>query len=205
MKIQKLVIVLLVFGCQIHVHAQQGGVDDDEILQLLDTDYNQTVSFDEIDQGAQRIRGMDANGDKQVSVAEMAAARGVDGGAELATQLMGFDKNKDGKLSADEVPHRMRLILKSADKDRDGLVDRAELAAMTAEVAASAPPSGRRRGGRDDDDDDDDETSPTRMVQLAMSFDADSNGQLNRQELTKFAEAFAQRGGLGRPRAERSE
>jgi Ca2+-binding EF-hand superfamily protein len=200
-KIQKLLILLLVFGCQIHVHAQQGGVDDDEILQLLDTDYNQTVSFDEIDQGAQRIRSMDANGDKQVSVAEMAAARGVDGGAELAKQLMGFDKNKDGKLSADEVPHRMRLILKSADKDKDGLVDRAELAAMTAEVAASAPPAGRRRGGRDDDD----EINPTRMVQLAMSFDADSNGQLNRQELTKFAEAFAQRGGSGRPRAERPE
>ncbi|WP_168564393.1 EF-hand domain-containing protein [Crateriforma spongiae] len=202
MKIQKLVIVLLVFGFQIHVHAQQGGIDDDEILQLLDTDYNQTVSFDEIDQGAQRIRGMDANGDKQVSVAEMAAARGVDGGAELAKQLMGFDKNKDGKLSADEVPHRMRLILKSADKDKDSLVDRAELAEMTAEVAASAPPAGRRRGGRDDDDD---EISPTRMVQLAMSFDADSNGQLNRQELTEFAEAFAQRGGPGRPRAERPE
>ncbi len=197
-KINKLLIALVLLGGPLHVYAQRGGADDDEILQLLDSNYDQSISFEEIDQGAQRIRSMDKNGDKRVSVVEMAAANGVDGGAQLADQLMGFDKNKDGKLSADEVPHRMRLIVQSADKDEDGLTDKKELAAMTAEVAAAAPPT-RRRGRPDDDDDD--EINPARIVQRALSFDADGNGQLDKQELETFAEAFAQRGRgrAGRP------
>lgn len=199
----KLLIVSIALGCPIHVYAQRGGADDDEILQLLDTNYDRTISFEEIDQGAQRIRSMDANGDKQVSVVEIAAANGVDGGTELADQLMGFDKNKDGKLSADEVPHRMRRIVQSADKDKDGLTDKKELAAMTAEVAAAAPPARRRRGRPDDDDDD--EINPARIVQRALSFDADGNGQLDKQELETFAQQFAERGRGGRARAGRPD
>ena len=194
MNMQKLLLVLSSLVFPIHAYAQRGGNVDDEILQLFDTNEDQTVSFDEIDQGAQRIRRMDANGDMQVSVVELAAASGVDGGAELANQLMAFDKNKDGKLSADEVPHRMRLIVQSADKDKDGLTDKMELAAMSAEVEAAAPPAGGRRR-----QDDDDEINPARIVQRALSFDEDGDGQLGKQELAKFAEAFAQRGGRGRP------
>ena len=205
MKIQKLLVVLFALGCPIQAYSQRGGNVDDEILQLFDANEDQTISFDEINQEAQRIRSMDANGDKQVSVVELAAASGVDGTADLANQLMGFDENKDGKLSADEVPHRMRLIVQSADKDKDGLTDKTELAAMAAEMAAAVPPASRRRGGPDDDDDDEDEISPARMVQRALRFDADSNGQLDSQELTKFAVAFAQRGRGGRQRAGRPD
>lgn len=204
MKIQKLLVVLFALGCPIHAYSQRGGNVDDEILQLFDANEDQTISFDEINQEAERIRSMDANGDKQVSVVELAAASGVDVGADLAKQLMGFDKDKDGKLAVDEVPHRMRLIVKSADKDADGLMDKTELATLAAEMAAAAPPERRRRGGRDDDDDDD-EMNPARLVQRALSFDADSNGQLDSQELTKFAEAFAQRGRGSRPRAGRPD
>ena len=203
MKIRKLLIALVALACPNYLYAQQGGVDDDEILQLLDTDFDQVVSFDEIDQGAQRLRRMDANGDKRITVVELAAASGTGGGAALENQLMGFDKNKDGKLSADEVPHRMRRIVTSADQDKDGLTDKAELAALAAEMAAAQPEvrlgSRRRRGGRDDEDDD--EIDPVRMVQQALSFDADSNGQLDKQELEQFAQAFAARGRRGRPQA----
>ncbi len=203
MKIQKFLVVLMALGCPIHAYAQRGGNIDDEILQVFDANDDQSISFDEIDQRTQRIRSMDANGDKQVSVAELAAASGAGGGAALAKQLMGFDNNKDGKLSPDEVPRRMRLVVQSADKDKDGLTDKTELAAMAAEMAAAAPPAGRQRGGRDDDDDD--EINPARMVQRALRFDADSNGQLDSQELAKFAEAFAQRGRGGRQRAGRPD
>ena len=202
MKIQKFLVVLMALGCPIHAYAQRGGNIDDEILQVLDANDDQIISFDEIEQGTQRIRSMDANGDKQVSVAELAAASGVGGGAALAKQLMGFDSNKDGKLSPDEVPRRMRLVVQSADIDKDGLTDKTELAAIAAKMAAAAPPAGRQRGGRVDDDD---EINPARMVQRALSFDADSNGQLDNQELAKFAEAFAQRGRGGRPRASRPD
>lgn len=205
MKIQKLFIVFLVLGCPILAHAQRGGNIDDEILQVLDANDDQIISFDEIEQNTQRIRGMDANGDKQVSVAELAAARGVGGGAALAKQLMRFDENEDGKLSPYEVPRRMRLIVRSADRDKDGLTDKTELATMAAEMAAAAPPAPRQRGGRDDDDDDDDEINPARMVKRALRFDADGNGQLDSQELTKFAEAFAQRDRDGQTRAGRPD
>ena len=203
MKIQKFLVVLMALGCPIHAYAQRGGNIDDEILQIFDANDDQIIAFDEIDQRTQRIRSMDANGDKQVSVAELAAASGAGGGAALAKQLMGFDSNKDGKLSPDEVPRRMRLVVQSADKDKDGLTDKTELAAMAAEMAAAAPPATRQRGGRDDDDDD--EINPARMVQRALRFDADSNGQLDSQELAKFAEAFAQRGRGGRQRAGRPD
>ncbi len=54
------------------------------------------------------------------------------------------------------------------------------------------PPDGERRGP----------PSPERMVDHAMSFDADGDGKLDRAELTKFAEelhAMRMRGGPGGP------
>jgi len=206
----KMLIAIVVFGCPVQVHAQRGGNDVDEILQLFDADDDQTITFNEIDQSAQRIRIMDANDDKQVSAAELVAASGVAGtvrsSAALASQLMEFDQDKDGKISPDEVPHRLRLVVQAADQDKDGLMDKAELDAMAVQMAAAAPVARRRRSGRDDDDDEnDDEVNPARMVQRALMFDEDNNGQLNSHELRKFVEAIARRGRRGRPRTNRAD
>ncbi|MFN5757339.1 MAG: hypothetical protein ACK54F_00235 [Planctomycetia bacterium] len=61
-------------------------------------------------------------------------------------------------------------------------------------VAHAEPPAGAkdRRGP----------PSPERMVEHAMTFDADADGKLDRAELTKFAEemqAMRMRGGPGGP------
>jgi hypothetical protein len=68
-------------------------------------------------------------------------------GLALVNRLMAFDKNKDGKLSRDEItdPGLLRLIL-SADANNDGFVTREELIAM---VAKRRPGSEEGPGKRD--------------------------------------------------------
>jgi len=74
------------------------------------------------------------------------------------------------------------------------LVAAALVAFGMASVAHAEPPAGaqERRGP----------PSPERMVEHAMTFDADGDGKLDRAELTKFAEemqAMRKRGGPGGP------
>jgi len=45
------------------------------------------------------------------------------------SQWMSFDKNGDGKLTADEIPQRMSAILGKADSDKDNALTPAELEA----------------------------------------------------------------------------
>ncbi len=46
----------------------------------------------------------------------------------LVTRIFGqSDVNKDGKLSGDEIPARMRQMLGRADTNKDGAIDKAEL------------------------------------------------------------------------------
>lgn len=52
------------------------------------------------------------------------------------------DANKDGKLSGDEIPERMRQNLARIDTNKDGEVDRAELEAMARNFG-----QGRGEGG----------------------------------------------------------
>ena len=57
---------------------------------------------------------------------------GAGDGGGMAERLMSFDKNKDGKLAADELPERMQRLIKGADADGDGSVDKNELADFAA-------------------------------------------------------------------------
>jgi Spy/CpxP family protein refolding chaperone len=87
-------------------------------------------------------------------------ARPKDGdGKSLVERMMAFDKNKDGKLTRDEItdPRLLRLF-DQADTNKDGVVTREELEAFAAKQAAQGGgrdgpggpggPGGRGRGGR---------------------------------------------------------
>lgn len=63
-------------------------------------------------------------------------------------RLMAFDKNKDGKLTKDEITdERLLRLFDRADADKDGVVTKEELTALAAKLAAEAADEGGRPGG----------------------------------------------------------
>jgi hypothetical protein len=55
--------------------------------------------------------------------------------APLVTRMMAFDKNKDGKLTKDEVTdERLHRLFDQADTNKDGVVTREELEALAAKL-----------------------------------------------------------------------
>lgn len=110
-------------------------------------------------------------GNEGGNAAAPAAATAPAAPSGMVTRLMAYDKNKDGKLSKDEVPERMAQILTKADKDGDGVATEAELIAAYSTPASTSASvndqgggkgknnmqdTGADYGGGDDDDDDDD-------------------------------------------------
>jgi len=46
---------------------------------------------------------------------------------EIVERLMAFDKNKDGKLTKDELPERMHHLIPLGDTNKDGALDKDEI------------------------------------------------------------------------------
>jgi hypothetical protein len=46
---------------------------------------------------------------------------------EIVERLMAFDKNKDGKVTKDELPERMQDLIAKGDTNKDGALDKAEI------------------------------------------------------------------------------
>lgn len=74
----------------------------------------------------------------------------------IVDRMMAFDKNKDGKLSKDEISDRRLLrMFERADADKDGVVTKEELTAMAVRMAGEndgprggfGPPGGGAPGG----------------------------------------------------------
>lgn len=67
----------------------------------------------------------------------------------LAARLMTFDKNKDGKLTRDEITDdRLLRLFDRADANRDGVVTKDELSSLATQSAAEEPRGGGPRGGQ---------------------------------------------------------
>jgi hypothetical protein len=65
--------------------------------------------------------------------------------APIVKRMMAFDKNKDGKLTKDEVTdERLHRLFDRADKNKDGVVTKDELIALAKEMAEER---GDERGG----------------------------------------------------------
>ena len=54
---------------------------------------------------------------------------GVD---DVVARLMAFDKNKDGKITRDELPERMQFLIDLGDTNKDGALDRDEIKKLAA-------------------------------------------------------------------------
>jgi EF hand len=46
---------------------------------------------------------------------------------EIVERIMGFDKNRDGKVTKDELPERMHGLIARGDTNKDGALDRDEI------------------------------------------------------------------------------
>jgi len=66
----------------------------------------------------------------------------------IVSRLMDFDKNKDGKLTKDEITdERLLRLFDRADANRDGVVTKDELVALATRMAAEEPAGGERGRG----------------------------------------------------------
>jgi hypothetical protein len=64
---------------------------------------------------------------------------------ELVERIMSFDKNKDGKVTKDELPERMQYLIEKGDTNKDGALDKEEIKKLAADMARERP--GRGFGG----------------------------------------------------------
>src|SRR5439155_18775164 len=70
-----------------------------------------------------------------------------DGNSSIVTGMMAFDKNKDGKLTKDEVTDvRLHRLFDRADANKDGVVTKEELMAVAAQLDAEYGQEGGRGG-----------------------------------------------------------
>jgi Ca2+-binding EF-hand superfamily protein len=92
---------------------------------------------------------------------------------DLLETLFSFDKNKDGKLSKEEVPERMQGIFARADADKDGFLTREEL------IKETAGGQGERRG-----------PGGPPMDPLLRALDEDQDGVLSEAEIAGASAAL---------------
>jgi hypothetical protein len=71
------------------------------------------------------------------------APPGVD---EIVERIMSFDKNKDGKVTRDELPERMQFLIDRGDTNKDGALDRDEIRKLAATLAPAGGFGGRAGG-----------------------------------------------------------
>ena len=121
-------------------NAAQGGAGGSGIFAVLDTDGDGTISKVELRKAIVSLKKLDTDNDGTLTLAECggdAANAGggpVAGAANDATQwmdrIMSKDRNADGLLTPEELTENERQMLRNADLNGDGAIDRQELAAV---------------------------------------------------------------------------
>src|SRR5206468_3855076 len=78
------------------------------------------------------------------------AARGGLSVESIIERILSFDKNKDGKVTKDELPERMQDLIAKGDTNKDGALDREEIKKLAADQPRDddAVARGRGPGGR---------------------------------------------------------
>jgi hypothetical protein len=70
---------------------------------------------------------------------------------QVVERLMAFDKNKDGKITKDELPDRMQNLIAQGDTNKDGALDKDEVKKLAAKIANEGPRGFGGFGGRGPD------------------------------------------------------
>lgn len=136
------------------------------IMAALDADKDGSLSADEIANATAALKKLDKNGDGKVGRDEIRAElenlrptreerggrRGAFGGGfGRGNFLDRYDKNADGKVSASELPERMRQgLMDRGDKNKDGFLEKSEIEALSQNLGnrnrGRSGPGGNREG-----------------------------------------------------------
>jgi hypothetical protein len=110
----------------------------------LDANKDGEISADELNNAVAALKKLDKDSDGKLTREETRPAgfgRGTFGGgtfgggsgtfggnsAAFVERIMGNDKNKDGKVTKDELPENAQGMLDRLDENKDGALDKAEL------------------------------------------------------------------------------
>ncbi len=125
------------------------------LFDALDTNKDGEISAEELNNAVAALKKLDKNGDGKLSREETQPAGGFGGfgggfggaggggsAASFVERIMANDKNKDGKVTKDELPENLQGMFDRLDTNKDGALDKAELE----KAAARFGGGGSRRG-----------------------------------------------------------
>ncbi len=143
-----------------------GGGAPNTLFAALDIDGDGVVSKVELRRAMASLKKLDADNDGSLTLAECGGGVAAAGGAapvanndqaQWLERIMAKDKNADGRLTPEELTENEKQMLRDADQNGDGAIDRQELMAMennrnlrggaaSGNLAGGAGPAGRRGG-----------------------------------------------------------
>jgi hypothetical protein len=156
------------------------------IASALDTSGDGIISSAEIAAAPAALRRLDRNGDGILDASEVRPSSPQEPtiSDELTQTLMGFDADKNGRLTRAEVPERFQGLFERADANKDGQLSPEEIRQSAAQQDQSSPATrgGREgRGGRG---------AFVLPDPLQTALDADHNGQLSSVEIDNAPKAL---------------
>jgi Ca2+-binding EF-hand superfamily protein len=128
------------------------GPPPNAMFSAIDADSDGMITRAELRRAVSQLRKLDADKDGNISLAEVSVGGpGGPGGpmgdpAQFVERMMQNDKNGDGRLTVDEVPDFQRPMLEGADANRDGAIDRNELATAAQNMRNRFPGPGGAGG-----------------------------------------------------------
>lgn len=161
---------------------------------VMDADSDGVISKTELRKAIKTLKTLDTDNDGSITLAEAsvgapAGPAGPVGDDPQIAQLMAMDRNRDGKLTVNEVPVEMRQNFQGVDQNNDGIT-RQELAAAMANMrnqfGAGAWPGGPRGPNGTGLND-----AEQAMGQF-LKFDKDGDGRLSANELPPQAKRMMQ-------------
>jgi Ca2+-binding EF-hand superfamily protein len=157
------------------------------VLNAIDTDHDLIISDAEMAGAPAILRSLDLDHDGKLSPEECGFAAPENGPSadELFEEWMAFDRNRDGKLEAGELPERLRGVLQRAERDADGKVSAADLRRLAEREGAKrkgivADPGFARRS----------RTWFMRVHPVLAALDGDESGDVSAVEISTAAAAL---------------